>query len=312
MIRVPETGLDQRAEAVRSFNRFYTSRIGLLHKDYLKSSFSLTEVRVLYELAHRPAPTAGELAKDLGLDAGYLSRILLSLEKRGLISRKPSKTDARQAHLSLKEKGKKAFAPLDAKAHEEIAAMLGKLPPAEQSRLVDAMHTIQKLLDARPEAATSYVLRTHRPGDMGWVIHRHGALYAQEHGWDERFESLVAEIAANFIQNFDAKRERCWIAEKDGAIVGSVFLVKKSKTVAQLRLLLVEPPERGRGLGRQLVNECVRFARQAGYRTITLWTQNMLHAAQHVYKKAGFCLVHEEPHNSFGYDLVSQTWELKL
>ena len=305
-------GIDQKVAAVRSFNRFYTRQIGLLDKGYLKSSFSLSEVRVLYELAHRNKPTATELGKDLGLDAGYLSRMLRSFEKRGLIKRQASERDGRQSHLSLTAKGRKAFAPLEARSHDEVAAMLNKLPAAEQNRLVAAMHTIAALLGAQPEAKTPYLLRPHLPGDMGWVIHRHGVLYAQEYGWDERFEALVAEIAAKFIQHFDSKHERCWIAEKDGAIVGSVFLVKQSDDVAKLRLLLVEPSARGLGIGVRLVDECIHFARQAGYRKITLWTQSILYAARHIYQKAGFRLVHEEQHNSFGFDLVSETWELEL
>ena len=302
----------ETVKAVRSFNRFYTRQIGLLHKGYLKSPFSLTEVRVLYELAHRATATAAELSKELGIDAGYLSRILLHFEKRGLIRRTPSQNDGRQSHLSLTQKGRKAFAPLEARANAEIAGTLKKLSAAEQSRLIEAMHAIEKILGAPTESKTSYLLRPHQPGDMGWIIHRHGALYAQEYGWDEQFEALVAEIAAKFIQHFNPKMERCWIAEKDGAIAGCVFLVRKSARVAKLRLLLVEPAARGLGIGNRLVDECIRFARQAGYKTITLWTQKNLLAATHVYQKAGFRLVHEESHHSFGHDLVAQTWELTL
>ena len=299
-------------ESIRKFNRFYTRQIGLLRKGYLDSPFSLTEVRILYELAHRERPTASELSKELGIDPGYLSRTLQRFRKRGLIGRKLSSADARQAHLSLTKKGSAAFAPLEAKSQSQIAAMLGNLSALEQKRLVGAMHTIEKLLGAKPERKPAYLLRPHRTGDMGWVIHRHGALYAQEYGWDERFEALVAEIAAKFIQNFDPKRERCWIAEKDGATVGSIFLVRKSDKVAKLRLLLVEPSARGLGIGNRLVDECIQFARDKDYRKITLWTQSVLHAARHIYQKAGFVLVHEEPHHSFGHDLVAQTWDLKL
>jgi DNA-binding MarR family transcriptional regulator/N-acetylglutamate synthase-like GNAT family acetyltransferase len=298
--------------SVRGFNRFYTKQIGLLRKGYLESLFSLGELRVLYELAHRKHLIAAELAKELGLDAGYLSRLLATFERRGLIVRKPSGTDARQSHLSLTKSGRQAFAPLELKSNKEAAAMLGKLSGAEQDRLVEAMHTIQRLLGARPEHKPAYVLRSHRPGDMGWVVHRHGALYAAEYGWDERFEALVADIAAKFIQNFDPKRERCWIAEQDGAILGSIFLVKKSERVAKLRMLLVEPSARGRGLGNRLVDECVRFARQVGYRKITLWTQSNLSAARRIYEKAGFRLVKKERKISFGQDLMSETWDLKL
>jgi DNA-binding MarR family transcriptional regulator/N-acetylglutamate synthase-like GNAT family acetyltransferase len=298
--------------SVRSFNRFYTKQIGLLRKGYLESLFSLGELRILYELAHRKHLIAAELAKELGLDAGYLSRLLANFERRGLIVRKASGTDARQSHLSLTKSGRKAFAPLELKSDQEAAAMLGKLSGAEQDRLVEAMHTIQQLLGARPEQKPAYVLRSHRPGDMGWVVHRHGALYAAEHGWDERFEALVADIAAKFIQNFDSKRERCWIAEQDGAILGCIFLVKKSERVAKLRMLLVEPSARGQGLGNHLVDECVGFARQVGYRKITLWTQSNLSAARRIYEKAGFRLVKKERKISFGQDLISETWDLKL
>jgi DNA-binding MarR family transcriptional regulator/N-acetylglutamate synthase-like GNAT family acetyltransferase len=298
-------------DVVRSFNRFYTRQIGLLNNHYLRSPFSLTEVRVLYELAHRDGPSATELGKELGLDAGYLSRILVGFEKQGLIVRRPSESDARQSHLSLTKKGRKAFSPLETQSHDEIAAMLSRLADVDQRRLVESMDRIKKLL-AHPETKTPYVLRSHKPGDMGWVIHRHGVLYAQEYGWDERFEALVAEIAAHFVQNFDSKRERCWIAERDGEIVGSVFLVAKSQEVAKLRLLLVEPSARGLGIGNRLVDECILFARQVGYRSIALWTQSNLYAARHIYEKAGFRRTHEEAHNSFGHDLVAETWELTL
>jgi len=307
-----EPGIDDVAERVRGFNRFYTQQIGILQKGYLKSPFSLADVRVLYELAHREKPAATDIAAALGLDAGYLSRILLGFEKRGLISRRPSAADARQSFISLTRKGQTAFAQLNRKSHTEISAMLGKLTPPDRQHLLEAMHTIEQLLGAKPDQKVSYILRSHQPGDMGWVIHRHGAIYAQEYGWDERFEALVAEIAAKFIQNFDPKRERCWIAERDGAIVGSVFLVRQSAKVAKLRLLLVEPSARGLGLGRRLVEECIRFARQAGYRKITLWTQSSLNAARHIYKTAGFEMVKEEAYRDFGHDHISETWELIL
>lgn len=303
---------DHRVEAVRRFNRIYTAQIGVLRQGYLESPFSLTEVRVLYELAHQDQLTAATLARSLGLDAGYLSRILLGFRRRGLVAKKTSESDARQSHISLTRKGRRAFAPLEAKSQAEIAALLGRLPAPAQNRLLDAMHTIETLLGAPPKPAGPYLLRSHQPGDMGWVIHRHGVLYASEYGWDERFEALVAEIAAHFIQHLDPKRERCWLAEKDGAIVGSVFLVKKSGRVAKLRLLLVEPSARGLGIGARLVDECIRFARQAGYRKITLWTQSNLYAARHIYAQAGFRCVHKERHRSFGFRLVSETWDLKL
>lgn len=304
--------MQPHVSSVRQFNRFYTKQIGLLRRGYLESPFSLTEVRILFELAHRKYPVAAELAKDLRLDPGHLSRLLANFEKRGLLIRKPSGTDARQSHLLLTKRGRKAFAPLETRSEKETAAMLNQLSPSDRKRLVDAMHTIENLLGAPPPALPGYVLRPHRPGDMGWVVHRHGALYAAEYGWDEHFEALVAEIVAKFVQNFDPKRERCWIADQGGANIGSVFLVKKSDRVAKLRLLLVEPSARGLGLGKRLVNECIRFARRAGYRKITLWTQSNLLAARNIYEKAGFRLVKKVPYRNFGYSLVSETWDLKL
>ena len=310
------TDTDQRLQAVRSFNRFYTRQIGLLNEQLYRSPFSLTEVRVLYELAHREKPTATELSRHLGLDAGYFSRILSGFEKHALVEKIPSTADGRQSLLMLTAHGREVFAPLDQHSNIEVAGMLSELSAVEQNRLIEAMHTIETLLGARPEHASAdkalYLLRPHQPGDMGWVVHRHGVLYAQEYGYNEQFEALVAEIVADFIQHYDAKRERCWIAEKGGEIVGSVFLVKKSKTVAKLRLLLVEPTARGLGLGKRLVDECVRFARQVGYKKITLWTQSNLYAARHIYKGARFNLVTKKPHQSFGHDLVAETWELKL
>ena len=307
-----ETNLREQVEAVRRFNRFYTQTIGVLQEGLLESPFSLTEVRVLYEIAHRADPTASELARDLALDAGYLSRILRNFERKGLVARTRSESDARRSHLALTDEGRATFAPLNAHAHDEVGAMLGKLAAGDRDRVVDAMERIERLLGARPQAKTPYVLRSHRSGDMGWVVHRHGVLYAQEYGWDERFEGLVAEVVAKFIHDFDPKRERCWIAEKDGEIVGSVFLVAHSKTVAQLRLLLVEPAARGLGIGARLVAECERFARQAGYRKITLWTNSILVAARRIYEAGGYRLVHSEPYHGFGHDLVGETWDLKL
>jgi DNA-binding MarR family transcriptional regulator/N-acetylglutamate synthase-like GNAT family acetyltransferase len=298
--------------AVRRFSRFYTSRIGVLREGLHDSPFSLTQSRVLYELANRKAPTATELARDLDLDAGYLSRILRAFKQRGLIARTPSAKDGRQAHLSITLAGREAFAPLDRGSNEEVAAMLAGLADADRMKLIEAMRTIERLLGARPADAPPYLLRPHRPGDMGWVVSRHGALYAREFDWDMDFEALVAEIVAAFIRNFDAKRERCWIAEIDGAPVGSVFLVKQSEEVGKLRLLLVEPQARGLGIGARLVAECIRLARQCGYRTLTLWTNDVLVAARRIYERAGFRLVKEEKHHSFGHDLVGQNWDLAL
>jgi DNA-binding MarR family transcriptional regulator/N-acetylglutamate synthase-like GNAT family acetyltransferase len=304
--------LPRKVGSVRSFNRFYTRQIGVLNEHYLRSPFSLAEGRIIYELAQREKTTATELGGALGLDAGYLSRLLADFKKRGLIARKPSETDGRQSLIWLTEKGQKAFSQLNGQSHNQIEAMLGKLSPSDQSRLIEAMRTIELLLGAQAEEKVPYIIRQHQPGDMGWVVHRQAVIYNQEYGWDEQCEALFAEIVAGFIKNYDPKRERCWIAERNGEIVGSVFLVKKSKTVAQLRLLLVEPSARGMGIGKRLVNECVRFARQTGYKKITLWTQSVLTAARHVYQEAGFQLVHEGQHHSFGQDLNEQTWELEV
>lgn len=298
--------------AVRRFNRSYTRRIGVLQGGLLSSPYSLTEVRVMYELAHRNKPTASELGVELGLDAGYLSRILRRFRKEGLIASAASKDDARRTHLWLSDKGRRTFGPLERGTDNEVAAMLGALPPAGRDRLVAAMGTIESLLEGGKSAVPAIALRDHRPGDMGWVISAHGALYAKEYGFDATFEALVAEIAAQFIREFKPGRERCWIAEMEGAPVGSVFLVEQSKTVAKLRLLVIDPKARGFGLGKRLVGECIEHARALGYRKLTLWTQDNLQAARHIYKQAGFTLVETEPHHSFGVDLVGEYWELKL
>lgn len=303
---------ERRVEAARRFNRFYTKRIGVLEEGLLRSPFSLTEARVIYELAHHEGPTATDLAGELSLDPGYLSRVLRRLEDRGVLCRTLSPDDARQYHIALTEEGREAFAALDAASREEIGAMLRSLPDAEQERLVEAMVEIQELLGDESGPAAPYLLRPPRPGDMGWVVHRHGVLYAEEYGWNEEFEALVAEIVAGFMNGFDPDRECCWIAEMDGENVGCVFLVQGSEAIARLRLLLVEPKARGFGIGSRLVEECVRSARLMGYAKITLWTNDVLHAARRIYERAGFRLVEEEPHHSFGRDLVGQTWELEL
>jgi len=304
---------DQRISAVRRFNRFYTRQIGLLQEGLLRSPFSLTEVRVLYELANLADVSATALCDGLGLDAGYLSRILRRFEKNGLILRSESKSDARRNVLSLTPKGRKVFAPLDRNSSAEVARMLGHLTESEQEALRSAMACIEHVLGEKPETSKPYILRDPRPGDMGWVVHRHGTLYFEEWGYDSRFEALVAEIVGKFVRAFDAQRERCWIAEREGEILGCVFLVKASKTVAKLRLLLVEPSARGLGLGKRLVDECVAFARTSGYRKIVLWTQSELVAARHIYQKAGFSIAGEERHSSWGRgELVSEIWEMKL
>jgi DNA-binding MarR family transcriptional regulator/GNAT superfamily N-acetyltransferase len=304
--------LGTRVAAVRQFNRFYTSHIGVLNDGYLSSPFSLTEVRVLYELAHRGRATASELGRDLRIDPGYLSRILQGFARRGLIARTAANHDARKAVLRLTVRGKATVAPLETKARREIGAMLQAVSVPEQERLVGSMRAIERALQPRGSATSEVVLRTHRPGDMGWVVERHGTLYWDEYGWDERFEALVAGIVAKFIEDLDARRERCWIAEVDGMRVGCVFCVKKSRTVAKLRLLLVEPHARGLVVGSRLVDECIRFARAAGYRELTLWTNDVLVAARRIYERAGFKLVESERHRSFGKALVGQNWTLRL
>jgi DNA-binding MarR family transcriptional regulator/N-acetylglutamate synthase-like GNAT family acetyltransferase len=307
-----ETSVDRRIEAIRRFNRFYTQQIGILQEKLLRSPFSLVEARVIYELAQHTETTATELAGTLGLDRGYLSRTLSGFKRQGIIECKPSKADARQSLLRLTRRGREAFAFINARSHEEIQGILGPLSTTDQNHLIEAMNAIQTLLGDKPQTKVPYILRPHQPGDMGWIVHRHGVLYSREYGWDERFEALIAGIVAKFIDNYDPKRERCWIAERDGEIVGSVFLVTNSKTVAQLRLLLVEPKARGLGIGKRLVSECLRFARLAGYKKITLWTNSLLHAARHIYEEAGFCLVEEERFHGFGHDQVGQNWILDL
>ena len=304
--------LARRVAAVREFNRFYTSRIGVLDEGYLSSRFSLTEVRVLYELAHRGSATASELGRDLGIDAGYLSRILRGFARRGVLARTAARDDARKSMLRLTPRGKAAVAPLEARARDQIGVMLEKVPAAQQERLVASMRAIERGLKSGPRATPKVALRSHRPGDMGWVVERHGALYWQEYGWDESFEALVADIVAKFITHLDPKRERCWIAEREGENVGSVLLMRETPEIARLRLLLVEPKARGLGIGARLVEEALRFAREARYRELTLWTNDVLVAARRIYERAGFKLVESERHRSFGKALVGQNWVLRL
>jgi DNA-binding MarR family transcriptional regulator/GNAT superfamily N-acetyltransferase len=310
---MPNAASAERCAVVRRFNRFYTRKIGILHEGLLGSPLSLTEGRVLYEIAQQAPTTASELALELTLDAGYLSRILSGFEKRGLVEKRSSHEDGRRIILALTEPGRELFATINARSHDEIGAMLRRLSSADQARLVSALETAERLLADRPKpGGPAYILRPHQPGDMGWIIHRHGALYAEEYGLDASFEALVARIAAAFLENFDARRERCWIAERDGEIVGSVLLVKDSEEIAKLRLLYVEPNARRLGIGRRLVEECIGFARRNGYSKITLWTNDVLVSARRIYEAVGFCLVREEPHHSFGCDLVGQHWELQL
>ena len=307
------TASKEDVKAVRAFNRFYTQRIGVLDP-YLGSEFALTQVRVLYELAHRDQPTAAELGRDLALDAGYLSRILRNFETKGWLARVPSPADARQSLLQLTDAGHQAFAPLQQKSRDQAAALLGALPAAGQRQLTAAMATVQRLLDtsqATPPTRT-VLLRDMRPGDMGWVVQQHGELYAREYGWNSEFEGLVAGIVAGFIKDYQPGWERCWIAELDGERVGSIFVMRKSKTVAQLRLLILAPQARGLGLGARLTDECMAFARAQGYKKMLLWTNSCLTAARNIYARRGFKLVKSEPYHGFGHDLVGETWELRL
>lgn len=318
------TALDRDVETVRRFNRFYTRRIGLLQEKLLDSAFSLTEGRVLYEIARHgdtgapraTAPTAAEVAKALDLDVGYLSRILQRFVRRRLITRKTSPDDRRQAHLALTARGRAELAPLQRLAREDVAAMLKPLSPADRGRVVDAMRLIQRSIGGRanePEVRVEpFTLRQHRAGDMGWIVSRQSALYVEEYGWNTEYEALAAEIVAQFLKTYDPARERCWIAERDGIPIGAVMIVRQSDAVARLRLLHVERSARGLGIGRRLVDECVRFSRAAGYATITLWTQANLLAARRLYEEAGFRCVAKEPHHRFGKDLIAETWELGL
>jgi DNA-binding MarR family transcriptional regulator/GNAT superfamily N-acetyltransferase len=298
-------------KAVRAFNRFYTQRIGVL-KRYLDTDFTLTEVRVLYELAHRPPLAARELVRDLELDAGYLSRILRRFEDRGWIAREPAPHDGRQHLLRLTEAGYATFGPLQQQSRDETAALLATVPKDARPRLITALQTVHQLLQPSPAEDRRVVLRDPRPGDMGWVVQAHGELYAREYGFDWTFEALVAQIAAKLIRDFDPEREKGWIAEVDGERAGCVFLVRKSATVAQLRLLILRPEARGLGLGGRLSDECIAFARAAGYRKLTLWTQSNLTAARAIYQSRGFELKESEPNAAFGQQLVSEVWERRL
>ena len=305
-----------RIAAVRRFNRFYTRQLGVLRKTYLDSPYSLGEARVLYEIASGGSPTASDIGRALDLDAGYLSRTLRNFEKRGLIQRKASASDARQSHLALSQRGRKAFAPLEQRSQHETGAMLGWLAPADQARLIAAMNTIETLLGGttpdHPPQQHQYTLRAPKPGDFGWIVKRHAELYAEEYGWSEPFEGLCGQIVADFVNKYDPKGERCWIAEMDGENVGSIMLVKDSENVARIRMLLVDPKARGLGLGARLTDECIRFARRAGYKKITLWTHRVLTAARHIYEKAGFKLMRSEQHRSWGRPVVSEHWDLEL
>lgn len=313
---MPEPVSPEAIAAVRRFSRFYTRRLGVLHEGLLGSPFSLTEARVLYELTQTPAVTAKDLAAQLALDPGYLSRILKRFGDRGLIARRAAAEDGRRQELSLTEAGRAAFAQMDSQSQREVADLLAPLPAPERTQLVAALDRVERLLAEAPggaaPAAAPVVLRGHRPGDIGWVVSQHGRLYSELYGWDGTFEAFVAEIAAKFVLEFDPRWERCWIAERAGETLGSVFLVRQSDTVAKLRMLIVDPKAQGLGIGRRLVEACIAFARANGYRRITLWTNDVLTAARAIYEKTGFRLVASEKHHSFGQDLVGETWELEL
>jgi DNA-binding MarR family transcriptional regulator/N-acetylglutamate synthase-like GNAT family acetyltransferase len=304
--------LEARVGEVRRFNRFFTRRIGVLREGLLHGPYSLTEARVLFELAHGEDISASELSHELGLDPGYLSRILVRFEQGGLLDRVISESDGRRRLLRLTAAGEDAFAELDRRSREEVSGILEGIPERDQRRLLEATRTIEEVLGGAGSTPEPYLLRRHGPGDMGWVVQRHGALYASEYGWDGRFEGLIARIVADFIEGYDPSWERCWIAETGGRKVGCVFVVRESEEVAKLRLLLVEPEARGAGLGSRLVAECVTFARERGYRKLVLWTNSVLHSARRIYEEHGFELVDEEEHHSFGADLVGQNWELEL
>jgi DNA-binding MarR family transcriptional regulator/GNAT superfamily N-acetyltransferase len=312
------TKLRQQVEAIRHFNRFYTRAIGTLQAHLLGSSFTLAEARVLYELSRDEHLTARKIAAALDLDAGYLSRILATFARKRLIVRQQCSADARQALIRLTKLGKKEFSSLNHKAAVEIGSVLEPLGREDREKIVSAMKTIEQLLSSKADNSVDvppFILRPHRPGDLGWVVQRHGVLYAREYGWDERFEALVARLVADFVDHFDGRRERCWIAERNEEPVGCIFLVKHPElpeSVAKLRMLLVEPAARGFGIGRRLVKECTLFARAVGYRKIELWTNSVLDAARRLYQGEGYKLVEEKPHHSFGKDLVGQTWELAL
>jgi len=306
------TQLADRVDIIRDFNRFFTRQIGVLRDGLLHTPYSLTEARLLFEMGSRQQVTATELRRALGLDAGYMSRLLSRLEEQGLLEGQPDDADGRQRQLRLTPHGRQTFELLNTRSQEEIAESLASLNEDAQVRLLQAMLTIRSTLDSSFKFSEPFVLRPHEPGDMGWVVQQHGALYAHEYGWTTEFEALVASIVSDFLRDYNPSRERCWIAEMGGERVGSVFLVEHDATTAKLRLLLVDPKARGTGLGSRLVAECIRFAKRAGYQMMILWTNNVLVEARHIYQKTGFQLVAEEPHHSFGHDLVGETWELTL
>ena len=301
-----------RISSVRAFNRFYTQKIGVLADRWLDSEYSLTEVRVLYELAQRKQPLASDLVRDLSLDAGYLSRMLAKFSRRGWLKRERSAGDARKAHLNLTSKGRAVFEMMEGRSRDSIGSLLAPLSCEQQVRLQGHLQGAQALLSGVSAENQDITLRQHRAGDMGWIIGKHGELYTQEYGWNSNFEGLVAEICAKFLRDFAPTCERCWIAERAGVAVGCIMLVRHSPTVAKLRLLLVDPSQRGMGVGNALIGELLRFAREVGYQKITLWTQSVLTAARRLYEAHGFKHVSSEPHAGFGAALIGETWELAL
>ena len=318
MARLPRNGvmaenkLQEDIAVFRRYNRFYTKQIGLLKQGLLNTEFPLTQARILYELAQRVQSTASELVSEFSIDPGYLSRILGNFEQEGLIRKTPSKSDSRQRILELTARGKQSFAVLNERSAKEAEVLLLSLSEEDRHRLLHAMGTIEGILGAGSKTPTSYLLRNHEPGDIGWIIHRHGTVYAEEYGFDETFEALVAEILVQFIRKHDPRRERIWIAEQDGERIGSVMVVDAGDQVAQLRLLLVEPKARGKGVGNRLIEECIKFSKRSQYQKIKLWTQSNLEEARYLYGKVGFCLVEKSPHRSFGQDLIAEVWELPL
>jgi len=307
-----ENNIEQTIHDIRRFNRMYTMKIGLLNKGLLKTRFSLSQARVIFEIAQQEKTNSSEIAQKLGLDNGYLSRILSGFKKDGLITKEKSNIDGRQWILKLTAKGKKDFQNLNNRSSEEVREMLEHLSSEEQYQLVNAMHTIDRILNPKSNQSPFFLIRQHRAGDIGWIVNRHGVIYSEEYGWDETFEALTAEILAKFIQDHDPKRERIWIAEQDGEKVGSVMIVDEGNQVAKLRLFRVEPKAREKGIGKKLLEECINFSKRNGYKKIRLWTQSNLLAARHLYLKYGFKLTEEEPSTRFGYELVSEVWELKL
>lgn len=307
-----EERLNENIDGIRRFNRFYTKRTGLLNKGLLKTRFPLTQARIIFELTQHEQSIASDLISELDIDPGYLSRILKTFEKDGLIQKMQSKSDNRQSLLKLTAKGWKSFSVLDDRSRQEVKALLQSLSSEDQHRLLNAMRLIEDVFGTEPKLPAPYLLRLHGPGDIGWVTHRHGVLYAEEYYFDETFEALVAEILARFIQRHDPKRERIWIAERDGEQIGSVMIVDAGNHIAQLRLLLVEPKARDKGIGKRLIDECINFSKHNGYQKIKLWTQSILMEARHLYSKVGFELVEKKPHTSFGHDLIAEIWELPL